>query len=51
MEYGGVLARPLRHPVQSLPGPEVNFRHASYLNWLTRNLLRGGEPTVALGYE
>jgi hypothetical protein len=38
-------------PVQSLPGPEMNFRHASYLSWLTRNLLRGVEPTVALGYE
>jgi hypothetical protein len=38
--------------VQSLPGgPEMNFRHASYLNWLTRSLRRGVEPIVALGYE
>ena len=37
--------------VQNLPRPEMNFRHASYLSWLTRNLRRGVEPTVALGYE
>jgi hypothetical protein len=29
----------------------MNFRHASYLSWLTRNLRLGIDPTVALGYE
>lgn len=37
--------------VQSLPGPEMNLRHASYLSWPRRNLGPGVDPTVALGYE
>jgi hypothetical protein len=37
--------------VQSLPRPEINFRHASYLSWTRWNLGLGVDPTSALGYD